>query len=59
MIPVVMHEMGEIFFAALEVSAEWGDVCHDVRCGADDAICYARCCYDVARVLTRCGLNYA
>ncbi len=44
MIQVVMHTMGEIFFAALEVRAERGDVCHDVGCGADDAIYYARCC---------------
>ena len=51
MIHVVMHEMGEIFFAALEVSAERGDVCYDDGCGADDAICYARCCYGVARML--------
>ena len=59
MIQVVMHEMGEIFFAALEVSAEWGDVCHDVRFGADDAIRYARCRYGFARMLPRCCLNRA
>ncbi len=30
MMHVVTHEMGEIFFVALEVSAERGDVCHNV-----------------------------
>jgi len=44
MMHVVTHEMGRIIFAALEISAERGDACHDVRCGADDAICYERCC---------------